>query len=332
MSIKRAQPVLTGKPICGGNQRTAVTQIRDAGWKIFLAALAGTIVLLFAGSSAFAQDRAITVILRQGQSDAEIGRVVGAAAQTGRPVAIEWQDAKEATAPESEAAASTVDITEGFEPLDGVSRAFVRGARLALNGLLGIAGVFADTESALVDEGRGGFTVAGIAVLAIMSGMFGASLFRRIVPGKFYPHDDRLALPGRMKAAIARFALDLVSVGILIAVARIFLHFSLEGGTLSLQIAAGLVTIATVTALYATCGRIFLAPLPDGKPLVEITRPRWHLALLITYGAIGSPCWKIRSLGPSFWCLSKCKEFKPSRKHRWSSVSSSHLAPAIRAS
>ncbi|MGO4319883.1 hypothetical protein, partial [Agrobacterium sp. MCAB5] len=42
------------------------------------------------------------------------------------------------------------------------------------------------------------------------------------------------------------------------------------------------------TVLYAAFGRIFLAPLPDGEPLIGIARPRWHLAMLIAYGAIGS--------------------------------------------
>ncbi|UXT97953.1 mechanosensitive ion channel family protein [Agrobacterium tumefaciens] len=253
-----------------------------------VAALVGTIILLFAVSGVSAQEKAITVILREGQNDAEIGRILSAAAQSGRPVAIEWQDATETAAPEQASVGAAIDIAQASEPLDGVSNAFIRGARLAFNGLSGIAGVFADTEGALAAEGRSGFTVIGIAVLAIASGAFSAYVFRRVIPGKFHRREDRQALPGRMKAAMARFAFDLVSMGILIVIARICLRFPLQGGTLSFQIAAGLVTIATVTALYAAFGRIFLAPLSVGEPLIGIARPRWHLALLITYGAIGS--------------------------------------------
>jgi small-conductance mechanosensitive channel len=274
--------------LSGERQRMFRPQRREPRWTAVFVALAGMILLLSAVSGASAQERPITVILRQGQSDAEIGRLLGVAAQTGRPVAVEWQDAKEATAPQAAAPVLTADMEPEPGPLGGVSRAFVRGATLALNGLSGIAGVFSDTEKALAGEGRNGFTVVGIAILAIAAGALGAFSFRRIFPGKFHPRDDRLALPDRMKVTISRFALDLVSVGILVAVANVGLRLLLEGGTLSFQIAAGLVTIAIVTALYAAFGRIFLAPLPDGEPLIGIARPRWHLAMLIAYGAIGS--------------------------------------------
>ncbi|SDB74222.1 Small-conductance mechanosensitive channel [Agrobacterium fabrum] len=274
--------------LSGENQRMFRPQRRDPRWKAVFVACACTVTLLFAVVGAFAQERPITVILRQGQSDAEIGRLVGAAAQTGRPVAVEWQDAKEAQASEAAVPVAAVDEGQASGPLGGVSRAFVRGATLALNGASGIAGVFSDTEKALSGEGRGGFTVVAIAILAIAAGALAAFSFRRIFPGKFHQRDDRLAPPGRMKITISRFVLDLVSVGILVAVANVGLRHLLVGGTLSFQIAAGLVTVATVTALYAAFGRIFLAPLPDGEPLIGIARPRWHLAMLIAYGAIGS--------------------------------------------
>jgi len=288
MSEGRVLTVAATGYLSGERQGMFRPQRRDPRWKAVFVALAGMIMLLSAVSGASAQERPITVILRQGQSDAEIGRLLGAAAQTGRSVAVEWQDAKEAQASEAATPVSTVDMEPEAGPLGGLSRAFVRGATLAFNGLSGIAGVFSDTENALAGEGRSGFTVVGIAALAIAAGVLGAFSFRRIFPGKFHPRDDRLALPGRIKVAITRFALDLVSVGILVAVANVGLRLLLEGGTLSFQIAAGLVTIATVTALYAAFGRIFLASLPDGQPLVGIARPRWHLAMLIAYGAIGS--------------------------------------------
>lgn len=288
MSEGRVPTVAAARYLSGERQGMFRPQRRDPRWKAIFVACAGIIALLFAVTGASAQERSITVILRQGQTDAEIGRLLGAAVQTGRPVAVEWQDAKEAQASEAAVPVSTADKGHGAAPLDGVSRAFVRGATLALNGLSGIAGVFSDTEKALAGEGRSGFTVLGIAILAIAAGALGAYLFRRIFPGTFPPREDRLALPGRMKVAITRLALDLVSVGVLAVVANLSLRLLLEGGTLSFQIAAGLVTIATVTSLYAAFGRIFLAPLPDGRPLVGIARSRWHLALLIAYGAIGS--------------------------------------------
>ncbi len=288
MREERVRTVATGGCFSGERQRMFRPQRREARWKAAFVACAGMIALLFAMADASAQEQPITVILRQGQSDAEIGRLLGAAAQTGRPVAVEWQDAKEATAPEAAVPVSTVDMEPALGPLGRVSSAFVRGAKLALNGLPGIASVFSDTEKALAGEGQNGFAVAGIAILAIAAGALGAISFRRIFPGKFYPHENRLALPGRMKIAITRFALDLVSVGILVVAANVGLRLLLEVETLSFQIAAGLVTIATVTALYAAFGRIFLAPLPNGEPLIGIARPRWHLSMLIAYGAIGS--------------------------------------------
>ncbi|MEZ2224316.1 hypothetical protein [Rhizobium sp. RCC_161_2] len=286
MITERAQSAVATRNISGDDQRAAISQSREAGLKAILLALAGTIMLLLAVSGAFAQEKAITVILLQGHSDAEIGRVLATAAQTGR--SIEWRDATESAAPEAIAPISTVDIEPVFGPLSGVSGAFVRGAKLALNGLPAIEEVFSDTERALAVEGRSGFAVFGTAVLASASGVLGAYLFRRIVPDKFGPRGGRLALPGRMKVAIVRFALDLVSVGILVAVARFCLHFLLGHGALSFQIAAGLVTIATVTALYTAFGRIFLAQFSDGETLIRIARPRWHLALLTAYGTIGS--------------------------------------------
>ncbi len=283
-----AHTVAAGGCLPGERQWMFCSQRRNRCWKAVFVACAVVIALLFTMAGASAQEQPITVILRQSQSDAEIGRLLGAAAQTGRTVSVQWQDTKEATAPQAAAPVSTADMEPEPGPLGGVSRAFVRGAKLTLNGLSGIAGVFSDTEMALTGEGRGGFTVLGISVLSIVLGALGASLFRRIVPGKLRPREGRLALPDRMKVAITRFALDLVSVGILVAVANVGLHILLEGGTLSFQIAAGLVTIATVTALYAAFGRVFLAPLSDGEPLIRIARSRWHLAMLITYGGIGS--------------------------------------------
>lgn len=288
MSEGRVLTVAAAGYLSGERQGTFRPQRREARWKAIFVACVSMIALMLSVVGTSAQEQPITVILQQGQSDAEIGRLLGAAAQTGRPVAVEWQDAKDAQASEAAVPVSTTDREPEPGPLGGVSRAFVRGAKLALNGLSGIAGVFADTERALIGEGQGGFTVLGFAVLAIAAGVLGAFSFRSIFPGKFHRRDDRLALPGRMKVAITRFALDLVSVGILVAVSNVGLRLLLEGGTLSYQIAAGLVTIATVTALYAAFRRIFLAPLPNGEPLIGIARPRWHLSMLIAYGAIGS--------------------------------------------
>lgn len=248
--------------------------------------IVATLFTLLAGSLVAAQETPVRVVVHPGQSDADIGRIIGAATQSGREVLVEWRDVEDAALPATDVAPP---MTEATEPaLGSLGDAFMRGAWLALDGLSGIAGLGGNIIAMLAAEGRSPFSLIGIAGMAIAVGVLAAALFRRIVTHRPTRHQEDPHVFSKVRAAFRRLVGDLFSTGLLAACGYSLPNLLLEAGTLSLQLTRALVTIAVVMALYASFGRFLLASLPNGRPLIDIAHPRWHLAMLIAYGAIGS--------------------------------------------
>lgn len=249
-------------------------------------AIVASLFALLAWSPVAAQEAPLRIIVHPGQSEADIGRIIGAATQSGREVLVEWRNSEDAALSASDGAPPAMEVAE--PALGGLWDAFLHGARLALDGVSGIAGLGGDIIAMLATEGTSLLSVVAIAGVAIAVGVLAATLFRRMVKVRYTGrHEDPHIFP-KVRAAFRRLVLDLLSTGLLVASGYVLPNLLLEAGTLSFQLTRALVTIAVVMALYASFGRFLLASFPNGRPLVDIAHPRWHLAMLVTYGAIGS--------------------------------------------
>lgn len=249
-------------------------------------AIVTAIFTLLAWPLVAAQEAPVRIVVHPGQSEADIGRIIGAATQSGREVLVEWRDSEDAAQPVSDVAPL---MTEAAEPeLGGLGDAFMRGARLALEGLSGIAGLGANIIAVLANEGRSPLSVIALSGMAIAIGLMAAALFRRIGKGRPAARHEDTHIFSKARAAFRRLVVDLLSTGLLAVCGYVLPTLMLEAGTLSLQLTRALITIAVVMALYASFGRFLFASLPNSRPLIDIAHARWHLAMLVAYGTIGS--------------------------------------------
>ncbi|WP_457583615.1 mechanosensitive ion channel family protein [Ensifer canadensis] len=238
----------------------------------------------------------ITVILTHGQSSEEIESTLRAAAASGRPVTVEWRDPVEAEpkAPTGNTtAAATAAMPQQPSPatddaLDGLTDRFVNGLQLGLKGTSAIAAVMGDVAASVRTEGWSVLSASAAALAAILAGLAAASLlsfvFRRLVGGHFAIVD----VLHRVRASLVRLGFDIIHLVIFAGVAHATLTLFLTSGTASHELARALVTVAVTTAAYAVCGRFLFAPSRPQTRLLPIARPRFHFAMLVTYGAIGA--------------------------------------------
>ncbi|RWX75976.1 mechanosensitive ion channel family protein [Neorhizobium lilium] len=274
------------------------------------AAVIGLAAIFGVASPALAQDAPLTIILHQGQSASDVQQVLDLAAQTGRPVTVQVEQAKTspagatavaATAPPAPIAPAPATPTPAMESTPEMaagsmgmaswersSDALLRGATVALAGLSGLSGMIATTAAKLEAENSsyGRAVLAGILSVAAGAGatFLVRSLLQMLVSRRMVTH--RVA--GTFRRAIRCLLIDLASIGFFLAASKLVLHLASEATTTAFQLGEGIVTAAFVSSVYIVVARFLFLPDRHGTPLIDIRNPHWHYRMLVSYGLISA--------------------------------------------
>jgi small-conductance mechanosensitive channel len=272
-------------------------------------------LILAVAPVALAQDEPLTIVVRAGESDAEIKRVLDLAAQTGRSVTVQIEKAADsltatpdagspATANTGKAAAppatQTVAAAPAMEPTpemaaanmsmaswEQFSNAILRGATIALSGLLGMSTVMGMTETGLAAEGSNYGWAAFAAVFSVTVGAAAALLLRAFAGSllaRRRRHVPRIA--HKIRRFLKRLIGDLACAAVLLVTAKLVLRMLIEPETISFLIGKGVVAAAFISLLYMIVGRFLFVPDRSGSSLTSIDRPNWHFRMLVAYGVI----------------------------------------------
>lgn len=280
---------------------------RNAFIEVWRRAAFAAAILLAAAPASPAQEEALTIVVRQGQNDAEIKRLLDIAAQTGRPVNLQVEDAAggspghvtpasgNGTAEDAAESVAPMQATPemaaanmGMASWEQVSNAIVRGAATAISGFGGMSMVMGMTTAGLRAEGSSYGWAGLLAIFCVASGL-AAALLARVAATVFLrnrAHTPQVA--GKFRHASKRLVGDLVSIAIFLGAARMVLRMTLEANTISFQIGRGAAIATFVSLLYIAVGRFLFKPDPSGQPLINIDRANWHFRMLVAYGVIGA--------------------------------------------
>jgi small-conductance mechanosensitive channel len=144
-------------------------------------------------------------------------------------------------------------------------------------------------DDRLLAEGSGygqtmAVTLAGIGAAAAVT-----MLLRGIVSAL---SDRRSSSPkntaGTFRHSLRRMIGDVVSIVVFLVIARFVIARIGTAGTVTSQVALGVVTAVIVASIYVTLARLLFKTDPQGRSLVPIRRPRWHFRMLVTYGVISA--------------------------------------------
>jgi moderate conductance mechanosensitive channel len=253
----------------------------------------------------FAADDAITLQVTPNQSSSDIQKALDAAKQLGKPVVIEWTTAPHTTtspAASPSPAATSPSSTTTTDPAspaasamdnDMMSSAYsetlatlVRGGTIALTGLYGLPTAFNNSWHELAKEDPGMKGVSDTAAVALLGGIVAAAAFLFVfarLSHRFNAEREPLA---KVWTAALRLAGDLCALAIFLGITRSSIHMSLAHGTFSREVATALVQAVSVTATFATAGRVLFYHNGKAGPLLDIDNPRWHLGMTIGMGLI----------------------------------------------
>ncbi|MBB4953709.1 small-conductance mechanosensitive channel [Agrobacterium vitis] len=234
-------------------------------------------------STAIAADDTVTIHIGPNQSSSDIEKALDAAKRLGKPVVVEWS-AVPTTPSQPDSSAMQSDMM--MSAYSDVLETLVRGGDIALTGLHGLPTAFHNSWIALSKEDAGMQYVGYTVIIAILAGLSAASAFLFVFT-RFLPKlkSDRAPLA---KASIAALRLigDLCALVIFVAIARSSIHLALASGSFAREVAGGLLQTVSMTATFATAGRLLFAHNGPSGPLLDIANPRWHLGMTIGFGAL----------------------------------------------
>lgn len=239
--------------------------------------------LWLAGAAPVRAAEPVTLVLRTGQSPAEIAATLDALRTSDRPVTIRWESAPEPGAP-------AAPSTRGIAPLGA---AFLEGLSVGLGGLarlaelpraLAAAWTRSGSPAALDGALRLALVVAGALGIAWLADRLRAAALAVLVPRSAPPAD----LLGRFGLALQRFAGDLGVLAVAWLAAGLLLDDLLPGGSFAPVVGERLIRAGLMAGLYLVVGRFLLHPGRHGRPLLPTPRPRWHLGMMLAYGGGGA--------------------------------------------
>jgi moderate conductance mechanosensitive channel len=258
-------------------------------------------------SQVMAAGDAVTIHIGPGQTSSDIEKALNAAKNLGKPVEIEWSDTAAAPSPQSSTPAqaapqassqatpqaTTQNASPSASQADMMMSAYsqtlatlVRGGDIALTGLYGLPTAFHNSWVALSEEDSGMKDVGNTVAIAILSGLAAASAFL-FVFARLSPElkSDREPLAKASTAALRLFG-DLCALVLFLAITRSSVHMSLASGSFAREVAGAIIQTVSMTAAFATAGRLLFYHNGSSGPLLDIANPRWHLGMTIGFGAL----------------------------------------------
>ncbi len=237
-------------------------------------------------SSTMAADQPVKLQIGTNQSAGDVQKALDAAKQQGKPVLVEWTAPSTSATTPSTTDAPMMDSDMMMSAYSDILATLVRGGTIALTGLYGLPTAFHNSWQALSQEDPGMKDLGDTAAIAILAGLVAASavlfIFARL-SRHFKSDNEPLA-----KAWIAGLRLlgDLAALAIFLAISRGSIHMSLAHGTFTREVAGALVQTLSITATFATAGRLLFYHNGPSGPLLDIDNPRWHLGMTIGLGLL----------------------------------------------
>jgi small-conductance mechanosensitive channel len=271
------------------------------------AAAAAFIGLLLAASPMRAQEQPLTVILKPGQSAADVQQVLDLATRTGRPLTVQvnaaptGNTAAAATAPPAAGSAPAAPGTAapmqttpemeaanmGMATWERFSTASARGFATAITGLSALSTVVAMTSSKLDAEGIANSRIALATLISLLAGL-AAAFGVRLLFAQLVRHRrvGTRRIAGKFRRFFKRLMGDLLSIAIFLGVARRVLPMMLADTTAAFQVAQACIAVALISLVYIAVGRFLFRADASGETLIAIRKPQWHFHMLVAYGVI----------------------------------------------
>lgn len=248
------------------------------------------LLLIFAVSGtlapqSFAADDNVTIHIGPNQTTSDIEKALEAAKGLGKPVVVEWSaKAATTTPPQSNDATAQGDMM--MSAYSETLETLARGGDIALMGLSGLPTAFRNSWASLSREDPGMQDVGYTVIIALVAGIVAASAFLFVFT-HLSPNfkSDREPLAKAWTAAL-RLVGDLCALFIFLAISRSSIHMSLTSGSFAREVAGGLIHTTYMTAAFATAGRLLFYHNGQSGPLLDIANPRWHLGMIIGFGAV----------------------------------------------
>jgi len=238
-----------------------------------------------------ADEQTVTVVVRPGQSEADVGRALDLAAKVGMPVRLELSDkAVSSTAvigkqPVMPMTPEMVATNIGMHSWESVTAAIWRGANVAWSGLWAVTAMMSMTKASLSAEGSD----VGDAVLAtgasMMVGAFVAGLvllFLRTASRKRVEAVEA----SLFRVAFCRLATDLLLIALFFGFSRFTLQHLLEPSGIAHQVSRCVLASVMVSLVYVAVARLLFNSSVGRAPLLNIDNPAWHFKMLVLHGVI----------------------------------------------
>ena len=271
---------------CGGRFDARPAQSNVAGRIILVAVL-----LLMSALPGLSDEQTITVVVRPGQSEADVGRALDFAAKAGMPVRLELS--KDAASSSTEVGKQPVmpmtpemvATNIGMHSWESVTAAIWRGATVAWSGLWAVTAMMSMTKASLSAEGSD----VGDALLAtgasMVVGAFVVSLVQLFLRRASRKRIE-VAEVGLFRVACCRLAVDLLSIALFFVFARFALQHLLVPSGIAHQVSRCVLAMVMVSLVYVAVARLLFTPSVGRTTLLNIENPSWHFKMLVLHGVI----------------------------------------------
>ncbi len=273
------------------------------------AAAAAFLGLLLTASPMWSQDAPLTVVLKPGQTAADVQQVLDLAARTGRPLTVQVETATTTTGAAAHPATSASDTTSGtatatsadtmqmtpemeaanmgMASWERLSDASSHGFTTAIAGLKALSTMVGMTTTHLDAEGIANGRIAMVALLSLLAGG-AAALSVRLLFAQLLRHSHLRArhIAGKFRRFFKRLVGDLLSIAIFLGVARWVLLTMLADTTAAFQVCQAAIAFTLILLVYMAVGRFLFRPDESGETLFAISNPQWHFHMLTAYGVI----------------------------------------------
>ena len=230
--------------------------------------------------------RRVTIVVKPGQSEAEIGAAIRAAGAAGREVTIVLQDAAPAASPEMPAPPAARE-----PPADAsYFGVFQAGLTFALRGMRDIPLLF-ETVARRYDEaasGEGGRLFGDLLLVILLSALIAAGTRRlaSTVVARIPIH--AVGVMAVTLRAVRMLLVDAASVVLFFVVAWSAMTMWLAPVGYAQRVSGDIVKLVALAGLIVAFARFALAPAgDDGRTLLPIPHPDWQRRMAAAYGIIG---------------------------------------------
>lgn len=251
---------------------------------LVIAWLAAVIFSILSPLPGYAAENVVTLPVSADQTLSQIENSLGSARAAGKPVLVTWDGA---AGPAIAAPGGVGMKNDMMASVYGSIQATVtRAGSIALIGLYGLPAAFHNSRLILSNEEA---SLTGTDYGVIISFLFAiAAAFCFVLLFRHFTSDTRSDHSPLAKAWIAALRLmgDLCALLAFWAITRHSIDQSFTAAPFTRDLAAGLVHVIVMAAIFSAAARLLFFRNASSGPLLDIANPRWHLAMTIGFGTL----------------------------------------------